>query len=91
MKLNINYTIPNSVMLQTIDDESLLLDTESEEFFSLNEMGYLMWKSMLNHNNLNDIKEEFLSLYDVSSDVLSKDIVEFSQTLEEKGLLLINE
>ena len=91
MKLNTNYTIPNSVMLQTIDDESLLLDTESEEFFSLNEMGYLMWESMLKHNNLNDIKEEFLSLYNVSPEVLTKDIVEFSQTLEQKGLLLIDE
>jgi len=87
MQLNTKYTIPNSVMLQTVDDESLLLDTESEEFFSLNEMGRLIWNAMQQHNTLDAIRIEFLELYDVSSDILSQDLLLFGSTLKEKGLL----
>lgn len=90
MQLDTKYTIPDTVMLQTIDDESLLLDTTTEEFFSLNEMGCLIWDAMLKHNDLNTIKEEFLDLYDVSSDVLTEDLLAFTQVLEDKGLLTID-
>jgi len=90
MQLSTKYTIPSSVMLQTIDEESLLLNTQSEQFFSLNEMGCLMWDAMQKHSTLSAIKEEFLELYDVSSDVLSKDLLLFGSTLKEKGLLFVD-
>jgi len=91
MNFNASYTIPDSVMLQNIDDETLLLDTNTQEFFSLNEIGSAMWESMSEYNNLEEVYKEFQEAFDIDANQLKSDITTFASALKEKGLITFND
>ncbi|MDP3465890.1 MAG: PqqD family protein [Sulfuricurvum sp.] len=87
MNLESRYTIPSTVLLQCIDDETLLFNSSNELFFALNEMGAVMWEMMSKSHSLQEIFDEMVELFEVDNSVLSNDIIAFANTLAEQGLL----
>jgi hypothetical protein len=87
MNLDSCYTIPSTVLLQCIDDETLLFNSSNGLFFSLNEMGAIMWEKMSESNSLQEIFDHMVELFEVDSKVLSDDIIAFANRLAEQGLL----
>ena len=87
MTLDSRYTIPSTVLLQRVDDEVLLFNSANGLFFTLNEMGTVFWQSMSESNTLQDIFNSIAQEYEVEADLLAQDIITFSQTLAEQGLL----
>ncbi|MDO9208054.1 MAG: PqqD family protein [Sulfuricurvum sp.] len=87
MTLDSRYTIPSTVLLQRVDDEVLLFNSANGLFFTLNEMGAVFWQSMSESNTLQDIFNSIAQEYEVEADLLAQDIITFSQTLAEQGLL----
>lgn len=86
-----NYSIPHSVMLQCIDDETLLFDSATELFFSLNETGAMFWESMSAHTNLDRVYEELLEAYDVAPEQLEEDLGTFVGHLIDQRLVVFSE
>lgn len=84
------YTIPHTVMVQSVDDETLLFDSATELFFSLNDTGAMMWEVMADHNDLSDVLAELVEAYDVESQVIENDLEVFVGLLAEQGLVSIN-
>ncbi|MFA6189063.1 MAG: PqqD family protein [Sulfuricurvum sp.] len=87
MNLESRYTIPPTVLLQCIDEETLLFNSSNGLFFSLNEMGAILWEKMSESNNLQEIFDHMVELYEVDSKLLAEDITAFAATLAEQGLL----
>lgn len=87
MTLESRYTIPSTVLLQSVDDEVLLFNSANGLFFALNEMGAVFWESMSESTTLQDIFNQIAQEYEVEADLLAQDIIAFSQTLAEQGLL----
>jgi hypothetical protein len=88
MTLDTKYTIPSTVMLQIVDDETLLFDSATELFFTLNDVGTFMWEIMSENSTLRAVYDELMEAYDVPSDQLEADILTFASTLLEQGLLV---
>lgn len=91
MTLDTKYTIPSTVMLQLVDDETLLFNSATELFFTLNEIGSLMWEIMSETTTLRAVYDELTEAYDVPADQLEADIVTFATALTEQGLLVVGE
>lgn len=91
MTLETNYTIPSSVMLQIVDDETLLFNSATELFFTLNEVGTVMWEVMSENSALRAVYDKLIEVYDVPSDQLEADIIVFATALKEQGLLVVSE
>ncbi len=91
MTLETNYTIPSTVMLQIVDDETLLFNSATELFFTLNEVGTVMWEIMSENSALRAVYDELIEVYDVPSDQLEADIITFATVLKEQGLLVVSE
>lgn len=87
MNLQSRYTIPSTVLLQCIDDETLLFNSANGLFFALNEMGTMMWEKMSESHSLQEIFDHMVELFEVDGNVLSADIITFANTLAEQGLL----
>lgn len=87
MNLESRYTIPSTVLLQCIDDETLLFNSSNGLFFALNEMGAVMWEIMSESHSLQEVFDEMIELFEVDGNVLSNDIIAFANTLTEQGLL----
>ncbi len=87
---NKSYTIIPSLMLQVIDDEAILMDTESREFYELNESALVLWNIMTENNNLDDVLNQMLETFEVSKEQVENDLNNFIEYLQSKNLLKIN-
>lgn len=87
MKLDTNVEISPNVLLQEVDDETILLNMESEEYFSLNEIGTIFYELLQEHKNLEVVLQELQNHFDAPKEQLERDLTAFVKTLEEKGLL----
>lgn len=87
MTLDTNYSIPSTVMLQIVDDETLLFDSATELFFTLNDVGSVMWEIMGENSSLRGVYDELIEAYDVPVHQLEADLIAFSTALTQQRLL----
>ena len=87
MTLATPYAIPASTMLQVVDDEALLFNSNNGQFFTINEVGAAMWEVMQDYSKLQDVVDELKEYFDVSIEQLTTDVIVFSQSLSDQGLV----
>ena len=90
MTLETRYRIPPTVMLQVVDDETLLYDSATGLFFSLNDVGATIWEVMNDYETLDDVLSELMEIFEVDRDQLEGDIFAFFTTLAEQNLVQID-
>jgi hypothetical protein len=90
MNIKSKVTLSKNVFLQEIDDETIILDSTTQEYFSLNEIGKVIWSLLEGNKNLEEIKAEMLDMYEVPQEQIEKDLLNFIQALEQKGLIKID-
>ena len=81
--------IPSSVFAQLVDDEMVLLDTESENYFGLDAIGTVMWQQLAENPLLDVLKSYMLEQYEVEEERLEKDIEIFVKTLVDHQLITL--
>lgn len=79
----------DTVFAQMVDDEMVLLDTASGEYFGLDGTGAVIWQHMGENKSLNAVHATMLDMYDVDAEQLENDIVTFVQKLLDAGLVEI--
>lgn len=84
------YKIPSTVFIQEIDDEVILLDTESQEYFSLNGVGKNILDLISENLTHEEIVEELAQMYEVDKPQIESDLLNFIKALEEKKLIKID-
>ncbi|MBD3789971.1 MAG: PqqD family protein [Campylobacterales bacterium] len=87
MDLNQKIIFSPTVFAQMVDDEMVLLDMNSENYFGLDEVGTSIWQVMQEQETLEKVFETLLEEYDVSADILKKDLEDFVQKLVDNGLV----
>ncbi|NCB12077.1 MAG: PqqD family protein [Erysipelotrichia bacterium] len=90
MNIKSKITLSKNVFAQEIDDETIILDSQTQEYFSLNEIGKVIWSLLEQNNQLEEIKAEMLEMYEVPQEQLEKDLLNFIQALGAKGLISID-
>ena len=90
MNIKSKITLSKNVFAQEIDEETIILDSETQEYFSINEIGKVIWSLIEEKKNLEEIKAEMLDMYEVPEEQLEKDLLNFLQALEQKGLIKID-
>jgi len=88
LTLNTNIKILDTVFLQTVDDATILLDTTTEEYFSLNEIGAIFYEILQEEQNLGKVIDILKEGFDITEEQLKTDLFAFIKALEEKGLLV---
>jgi len=90
MTLDTNITIPDTLFLQKVDEETILLDTNTQEYFTLNEVGSITWEIIEEKKDLNKVCEEIVKIFEVDFEIAKNDILNFVEALSEKELIIIN-
>jgi hypothetical protein len=90
VNINSKITLSKNVFAQEIDDETIILDSVTQEYFSINEIGKVIWSLIEEKKNLEEIKAEMLDMYEVPEEQIEKDLLNFIQALEQKGLIKID-
>lgn len=81
------YKQPDHVLCQTVDNEMVLLNLDTESYYALDEIGLRFWQVLLEVNTLEDALDTLETEYDVDRNTLSRDLTEFASKLHAKGLL----
>jgi len=89
ISLDTLITLPESVYTQEIDDETILLDTESGFYFGLDPVGTRMWQLLRQHGALRPAYESLLTEYEVAPERLEADLLALTEKMIEKGLAKI--
>ena len=80
---------PTHVLVRLLDQESVLLNLETEKYFGLDETGTRMWQLVTTSPNIDKAYQELLAEYDVQPETLRQNLSELLGHLVEHGLLQI--
>jgi hypothetical protein len=84
-----SISISKDVLTQELQDETVLLDLDSENYFGLDSVGTRIWQLLNEGQDEVAIVNTLLDEYEVEREVLEKDISGLLSRLNEAGLIKI--
>ncbi|NIU87993.1 MAG: PqqD family peptide modification chaperone [Nitrosopumilaceae archaeon] len=90
MKINFDckITVPEEIIIQqTIDGESIILNTKEENYYVLNEVGTDFYNNLVNSKNIYDALIKLHDSYEVDRNTLEKDLQGFINDLKNNSLI----
>lgn len=89
LTLDSTVHIPAHVFFTTVDGGSVLLNTHTNTYFALEEVGVRFWDLLKDGNPLKKIHRILLDEYEVGPAQLEQDLLEILNDLLDNGLLEI--
>ena len=89
--MNQTVQVLPDVLSQEVSGETVLLDLNNENYFSLNEVGTRIWQLLQEQNNLEKIYDILLDEYEVDAKQLRKDFDDIINQLKDTGLITFKE
>ena len=87
MTLDAMLDIPTYVMFTRVDDAAILLNTRTNKYFVLEEVGARLWELLNSGNGLRPSYETLLNEYEVEPARLEQDVLELLSKLTENELV----
>jgi len=81
------FAISSSVVAAELGEESVLLDTETGQYFGLDQTGSAVWRLLAVGASDQEIVERLLAEYDVEPDALRQDVEAFLSALQSNRVL----
>lgn len=82
--------IPDEVLISNLQDESVILNLQSERYFGLDSIGTRILTVLTTSESIETAYERLLQEYDVDGQELREDLTALVEDLVEKGLLDIS-
>ena len=83
-------SVPPHVLVRYLDQESVLLNLETERYFGLDETGTRMWQAVTAAPSIVAAFRELLEEYDVAPELLRLNLTDLLSRLVENGLLALH-
>jgi len=82
-----NIYIKENVFLQEVDGEVILLDSQTEEYFSLDEVGAIFYQMLKEEPNFEKSAKELAEHFKMNEEIIKIDLLKFVNSLLDKKLL----
>jgi hypothetical protein len=79
--------IPEHVVFQELENECVLLNMSSEQYFGLDDVGTRIWKLLADEGETRTVLARLQDHYQVSEATLRQDLAGFIDKLQAEGLL----
>jgi Coenzyme PQQ synthesis protein D (PqqD) len=86
--MDIHYEPPAHVLARSVGDDTVLLDLQQDEYFSLDRVGTRVWSLISAGNSLGKIVSRITDEYGVDGDRVETDVRALVDELVASGLLL---
>ena len=87
-QVNGHYSLNGRVLCRTIEDEAVLLDLDSGQYYGLNTVGARIWELLGDGHSASSICEVVVQEFEVSEAEAAADVEAFLTALLGKGILL---
>lgn len=74
-------------MTRRVDDEYVILEVTSGRYFSLEEVGALIWEQLENERTTDELIDAVVSAYDVDPERAAADVTDLIADLVDSGLV----
>ena len=81
--------IPTIVSFTFVDEDAVLLNMQTNQYYLLDEVGARLWGLLRDGRSLRESYQTLLEEYDVESAQLEQDVLELLDNLKEQGLVEI--
>ncbi|MCK4798306.1 MAG: PqqD family protein [Spirochaetes bacterium] len=81
------FKTTENIAWRNVNDEIVVLNLKSGEYFTLNDVGQVIWTAIADEKNVEEIKMKIIDEYDVSKEKATGDIIQFITGMIEEGLL----
>ncbi len=78
---SVKISISESVLVQQLEDESVLLNLDSEQYFGLDDIGTSMWEVINETESVEKAYEQLLTIYEVEPEQLHQDLYNLIEKL----------
>ena len=82
-------TVPDQILISNLQDESVILNLNSEQYFGLDNVGTRMFSVLTNSDSIEAAYESLTKEYDVDRQVLRDDLILLVENLLQQGLVTI--
>jgi hypothetical protein len=87
LSFSVQLRMPQDVLVQTLDNEAVLLHLQSECYFGLDVVGYRIWSVVITSGSLQEAYDRLLTEYDVEPERLRADLGKLCEELLQQRLL----
>src|SRR5437879_8336755 len=87
ISLDQKVVVPEDVLVQELEGESVLLNLKSERYFGLDDVGTRMWAVLSKAESIQSAYDTLLAEYEVEPDRLRTDLLTLIDKLVEHGLV----
>ena len=84
-------TVPDEVLISNLQDESVLLNLNSESYFGLDNVGTRLLSVLTNSDSIEVAYESLAKEYDVDRQALREDLIVLVENLLQQGLVTIEQ
>jgi hypothetical protein len=91
VQLTTRVSLAPTALVRKLDDESVLLDLRSEQYYGLDEVGTRMLDALCTAGSAEAAASQLVGEYDVAPEVIRNDLRELADKLVERGLLLASD
>ena len=81
------FSIPEHVLARKLDDEMVLLNLDSGEYFGLNDTGTRVWELLADGKSRDQVVERLIEEFEVAAEVASSHVAKLCEELVTAGLL----
>jgi hypothetical protein len=82
-------SIPKQVMARQVGEDTVILDLAGGTYYGLDPVGARIWQMMGEGKSLEEICDTLLVEYDVTREVLLRDVLELTDKLHSQKLISI--
>ena len=82
--------IPDDVLISNLQQESVILNLDSERYFGLDDVGTRILSVLTTSNSIEAAYQTLLNEYDVDGPVLRQDLLEIVEKLVDQGIVQVS-
>lgn len=79
--------VPDGVLISRLQEESVILNLDSERYFGLDDVGTRMLSVLSTSDSIEAAFESLREEYDVDGQVLRQDLLELVESLVQQGII----
>lgn len=87
LSLDVKLQIPEYVLFTMVEQDAILLNTRSNQYFALEEVGTRLWALLSAGQGLREAYQALLAEYEVTPAELEHDLLDLLTRLKENGLV----
>ena len=91
LTLDARLAVSGHILAQEFDGVMTLLNTHSEQYFSLDDVGTRMWEVITQTQTLREAHAQLAGEFDAEPEQLERDLVAFAAELVESRLMAVTE